>query len=203
MLKIGLTGGIGSGKSVVSALFKALGASIIDSDLIAHELTQADSSLTQEIKNHFGEAVIEKGQLNRSALANIIFTDPKAKQWLEKLLHPAIIEKMLVAAENSRAPYCLFVIPLLIEGHFQHLVDRLLVVDAPTELQIQRTKMRDKKDEAAIQAIIHSQSTREEKLAAADDIIINDGSLEKLEKAVYSLHQKYLGLLPESSSRQT
>jgi dephospho-CoA kinase len=194
MLKIGLTGGIGSGKSLVSTLFENLGVTVVDSDLIAHELTEAGSPLTQEIEKHFGKSVMENGHLNRAALAKIIFADPEAKLWLEKLLHPAIIKKMLEAAQKSQSSYCIFVIPLLIEGQYQHLVDRILVVDAPIELQIQRTKIRDKRDEAQIQAIINAQSSREKKLAAADDVIINDGSLEKLEKAVFSLHEKYLGL---------
>lgn len=193
MLKIGLTGGIGSGKSLVSKLFENLGVTVVDSDLIAHELTNSSSPLTQEIEKHFGKSVMENGRLNRAALAKIIFADPEAKLWLEKLLHPAIIKKMLEAAQKSQSSYCIFVIPLLIEGQYQHLVDRILVVDAPVELQIQRTKLRDKKEEAQIQAIINAQSSREEKLAAADDVIVNDGSLEKLEEAVLSLHEKYLG----------
>lgn len=192
MLKIGLTGGIGSGKSVVSKFFENLGAAIIDSDLIARELTQAGSPLTEKIENHFGKRVMKNKELDRNALSNIIFSDPKEKQWLEKLLHPIIIKKMLEAAKQTDAPYCIFVIPLLLEGQFQHLVDRILVIDTPIELQIQRTKKRDQKSDAEIQAIISAQSSREEKLAAADDVILNDGSIEKLQNAVQALHEKYL-----------
>ncbi len=194
MLKIGLTGGIGSGKSAVSKLFSELGVTIIDSDLIAHELTQTGSILTKEIAEYFGKDVIQNNKLDRSALRKIIFTDPEAKQWLEKLLHPAIIKKMLLDSEKSNSPYCIFVIPLLIEGKFQSLVDRILVVDSPIELQIQRTKDRDQKSDSEIKAIINAQSSREEKLAVADDIITNDGSIENLKNAVDLLHKKYLGM---------
>jgi dephospho-CoA kinase len=194
MIKIGLTGGIGSGKSTVSELFSALGITVIDSDIISHQLTEPGSPLTQEIVAHFGEGVIQDGKLNRAALRRIIFENPEEKKWLETLLHPAIIHHMIEAAQKSKSPYCIFAIPLLIEGDFQHLVDRIVVVDAPVELQIARTEARDKKSEAEIRAIINAQSSRAEKLAAADDIIINEGSFDKLKQAVLQLHAKYLAL---------
>lgn len=199
MVKIGLTGGIGSGKTAVSNFFSQLGIAVIDSDLIAHEITQNHSPLTEEIGKHFGENVVKNGVLNRSALSSIIFSDQKEKLWLEKLLHPRIIEKMLEAGKTATSPYCIFVIPLLIEGRYEDLVDRILVVDAPTELQIERIKMRNNKSEAQIRSMINAQSSREEKIAAAHDVILNDGSLEDLKKKVLFLHEKYLSISSLSS----
>lgn len=194
MLKIGLTGGIGSGKSAAAEMFSQLGVCVIDADEISHSLTQAGSPITQQIAEHFGEIVLKEKALDRRALGKIIFQDESSRKWLEDLLHPAIIQSMLARAKEAASPYCILVIPLLIEGHFQHIVDRVLVIDTPVEMQIKRAMQRDQKTEAEIRAILQAQSSRETKLAHADDSILNDGSLETLEKAVNALHIKYLNL---------
>ena len=192
MLKIGLTGGIGSGKSTVADYFAALGITVIDADVISHQLTSAGSPLTQQIAAHFGDAVIEKGELNRKVLRAIIFNDPNERKWLEQLLHPEIINRMLQQAQQARSPYCLLVIPLLIEAGLTDQVDRVLVVDLPEALQRQRAGARDQQTDEQIQAIIQSQSSREQKLAIADDVIRNDQSLADLQKQILTLHQQYL-----------
>lgn len=196
MLRIALTGGIGSGKSTVANYFSALGAPIIDADEIAHEITKPDQEAFKKIVAHFGEIVVTNDHsLNRSKLQELIFKNPDERQWLEDLLHPIIIIKMQEKLKEIKAPYCIIVIPLLTEtSRSIEFLDRVLVVDAPETLQIQRAKARDQLSDQQIKLILKSQSSREQRLAIADDVIVNDKTLPVLRETVFQLHSKYLKL---------
>ncbi|MBW5802345.1 dephospho-CoA kinase [Coxiella endosymbiont of Ornithodoros amblus] len=194
MLRIGLTGGIGSGKSTVASYFAELGAPVIDADQIVHEITKPDQEAFKQIVNYFGNVVLTKGKfLNRTKLRELIFENPNDRQWLEHLLHPIIIEKMKIQLKKIKVPYCILAIPLLAEASQSvDFIDRILVVDAPKTLQIQRTKSRDQLSDQQIQLILKSQNRREKRLAIADDVIVNDQTIPVLHKAVFQLHCKYL-----------
>lgn len=195
MLRIGLTGGIGSGKSTVSALFAELGVPIIDTDRIAHELTAPGTSVVKRIAELFGNEVLASdGSLDRSRLRQIIFADSSRREQLEGLLHPLIHERVLQQMTELTGPYCILVIPLLLEKGWQSLVDRILVVDAPPELQFARTLQRDGRPAAEVHAIIAAQISREQRLAAADDVVVNDADQLALAAQVEALHKKYLQL---------
>lgn len=193
-LRVGLTGGIGSGKSTVSKLFEALGVPVIDADLIARKLATEDQTIVQAITEHFGETLLNaQGEINRKQLRTLIFSDDAAKGWLEALLHPKIRKIMRQQASQITEPYCILVIPLLIETGCQQddLVDRILVVDAPEESQIARIETRDHVDSAHVKAIMATQVTRNERLAQADDVISNTGNLTQLSRQVTHLHEQY------------
>jgi len=200
MLKIGLTGGIGSGKSVVSSLFTELGASIIDTDVIAHELVTPLSDAFKEIIKHFGNTLIgDDGKLNRKRLAKIVFDDDAQRKILENILHPRINHeinrqiKILEASDKNftQNNYVIIVIPLLFEANLSHMVDRILVIDSDEQQQIQRVQKRDSRTKEDIDAIINSQLDTPTRLSLADDIISNNGSLEHLQSQVQALHQNY------------
>ncbi len=192
MLKIGLTGGIGSGKSTVADLFSHHGATIIDADQISHSLTEPGNECFQKIIEHFGKKYIRQdGRLNRALLREIIFSDKSERQWLEQLLHPKIREQMLDVMLSIDALYCIAVVPLLVESNLLKLFDRILVVDTTEELQLQRSDARDSSSRSKIKQIIHSQCTPEARLNAADDVISNNGSLEDLKKQVDKLDRLY------------
>jgi len=196
ILRIGLTGGIGSGKTTVADMFAELGIMIIDADEIARTLTAKNAPCVDLIAEHFGEQVLlKKGELNRAALRQIIFNKPEAKNWLEQLLHPRIRHIIKEEIEQVTSPYCVVVIPLLTESKGIDFIDRILVVDAPEEMQIDRVKARDQMDDATVKAIIQSQSDRKKRLAMADDIIENGGNTDQLRAQVNEIHQKYLKLL--------
>lgn len=193
MLKIGLTGGIGSGKSTVAKYFAELGVAIIDADKIARELVATGTPALTKIVKHFGNKILtSRGELDRKCLRKLIFSNPKQKQWLEKLLHPLIYHEMENQLQQVKSPYCILVIPLLVETQQEKLVDRILVVDASQEQQINRTMKKNKISEKEVKTIIATQANREQRLASADDIIYNDNSLTKLKQQVQQLHQKYL-----------
>lgn len=199
-LRIGLTGGIGSGKSTVANFFQKLGVPVIDADQIAHEITEPNQPALKKIVMHFGEDILDNNEaLRRAALRKIIFENPHEKVWLEKLLHPLIRKKMKEAIDRCHYPYCILVIPLLAESKGITFIDRVLVVDAPMDLQIQRAKQRDDVSDKAIKAIIDSQCDHHERLAIADDIINNDADLTTLQNKVQQLHQKYLNLAQEAN----
>lgn len=198
MLTIGLTGGIGSGKSTVAKLFQQLDVPVIDSDEIAREVVSPGSSILAEISKHFGTNIIDaQGQLKRSDLRKLIFANDKERIWLEQQLHPAIYDRIKDAIKLLKSPYCIVIIPLLVETNPGKLIDRILVIDSPEELQIQRAHQRDATSKEDILAIMQSQVNRTERLAAADDIIDNSGDFHSLIKHVNNLHLKYLNLSTE------
>lgn len=193
---VGLTGGIGSGKSTVANLFAELGVEVIDADLIAREVVEPGEPALAAIAEHFGPDVIDGGgRLDRRALRERVFAAPAQKDWLNALLHPLIRERMIAACAAARSPYCLLVVPLLVENRLTTLTDRVLVVDVSPEQQLARTMKRDRSDEQQIRAIMAAQASREQRLAAADDVVDNnDPDLAGIKAAVTALHQKYLAL---------
>ncbi|MFW0078886.1 MAG: dephospho-CoA kinase [Coxiella endosymbiont of Haemaphysalis qinghaiensis] len=196
MLRVGLTGGIGSGKSTVAGYFSKFWVPIIDADEITYKITTSGQAAFKKIVAHFGKKVLSgKNCLNRSRLRRLIFKSRQERQWLEHLLHPIIISIMQEMLEEINSPYCILVIPLLAEvRHSINFLDRILVVDIPVSLQIQRTKIRDQLSGEQIKLILESQSSREERLALANDVIVNDNTLSTLRRAVLQLHSQYLKL---------
>lgn len=193
MLIIGLTGGIGCGKSTATDYFRSLGVPIIDADEISHQLVAPGSVALQEIITQFGEDIInKKGELDRATLRQIVFNDEGKRKILERILHPrinAIIRQRITALKTQ---YCIVSIPLLVETEQQNLVDRVLVIDTPTALQIERLRQRNAFTDSEIKAILASQAKREDRLRAADDIIVNDSSLEIFKAQIEKLHRMYM-----------
>lgn len=193
MLKIGLTGGIGSGKSTAAKFFADLGITIIDADIIAYDLVVKGSEAFEKIVAKFGaELIRSNGELDRKHLREIVFHDAAAKKWLEELLHPLVIKEIQRKSEVALSEYCVIVIPLLLENQLQYLVDRILVVDLPEEEQVIRAVQRDNVTEEDVLAIIKTQVSRSERIAEADDIISNNEDPEYLRQQVLDLHKKYL-----------
>jgi dephospho-CoA kinase len=192
VLRIGLTGGIASGKSTVAALFAELGVPIIDTDAIAHELTAPGSPVLPEIERLFGPGLLtDTGALDRQKLRGLVFSDADKRRQLESLLHPLIRREALARAEQSDAPYVLLAVPLLFESGFNRLVDRSLVVDCPETAQIERLKRRDGSDETEARNILAAQMQREQRLAAADDVIDNSSDQASLRGQVAALDRHY------------
>jgi dephospho-CoA kinase len=195
VFKIGLTGGIGSGKTAASDRFARLGASVIDTDLLSRELVEPGQPALAEIAQAFGRDVLDAaGRLDRAALRQCVFADPSRRRRLEAILHPRIREAMLARAEAAGGPYVICVIPLLVETGQQALVDRVLVIDAPPERQRERVIARDGVATDAVDAILASQVDRATRLAAADDVIVNDGGVAELHAQVDALHRRYIEL---------
>ena len=193
---IGLTGGIASGKTTVADLFQEhFNIDIVDADIVAREVVAVGSEGLRQIAEHFGEAILlEDGTLNRAKLREQIFSSPEDKTWLNALLHPMIRNKIEEGLTNIRSPYGLLVAPLLIENQMQGMADRVLIVDVPTEVQIQRTMNRDNVSEEQVKAILKSQASREQRLAVADDVIKNHTKNQDLLPQITELHQKYLAI---------
>ena len=191
---VGLTGGIGSGKSSAADEFARLGATVVDTDLIAHELTGRNGLAVPEIKKLFGEKAIgPDGAMDRQKMREHVFSDPAAKKKLEALLHPMIRAESERRIAAAAGPYVVHVVPLLVEsGDPRRGVDRVLVVDAPAQAQLARVRMRSALRADEVSAIIAAQAGRAERLAAADDVIDNGGTLDALRKQVAALHRKYL-----------
>jgi dephospho-CoA kinase len=203
MLVIGLTGGIGSGKSTVADALAARGAGVIDTDRIARELTEPGDPSLARIAATFGAEVIhEDGRLDRDALRRLVFDDPDARRRLEGILHPRIKDRMLERLAVLDAPYAVLVIPLLFETNQQNLVDRTLVVDVPEPIQIERVRRRSGLADADILRIIASQIERTERLARADDIIDNGNDLPALLAQVEQIHRLYLKLASAQDSAE-
>ena len=193
MLRIGLTGGIGSGKTAASDHFARLGAEVIDTDLLSRELVEPGQPALKEIVDSFGAQVLTAdGHLDRARLGELVFGRPEARQQLEAILHPRIREAMLLRAEQSQAPYVVFVIPLLFETGQQALVDRVLLIDVPEGLQRARVAERDQLDDARITRIMSAQTDRETRRSNADDIVCNDGDIASLHAEIEKLHRKYM-----------
>lgn len=195
MYIVGLTGGIGSGKSEAAKLFAELGAPVVDVDVISHELTTKGQATLKKIAQVFGKDILSSdGSLNRTSLRQKVFADSEARKKLEAILHPAIYNKATERLqENASAPYQILAIPLLFESdRYLKIINRSLVIDSDTKLQIARASKRDGLLEADIQKIIDVQMPREKRNALADDIILNDGSIEKLKEKVKQVHEKYI-----------
>ena len=194
-LVIGLTGGIGSGKTTVANGFAKLGVPLIDADLIARELVEPGQAALEKIRGVFGPGCITaEGRLDRAHIQQRIFNDKTLRHRLEAILHPEIRKRIKALIANIRAAYCIVVIPLLLETGQSDLVDRILVIDAAEEEQIKRVAARDKLSHNAIIRIMHTQTDRETRLASADDIIVNNSDLQTLTSQIQSLHHRYLDL---------
>ena len=201
MFRVGLTGGIASGKSRVAEFFAALGVPVIDSDVIAREIVAPGSEGLAAIVRRFGPSVLRTdGQLDRRALRELVFADPAARGDLEAITHPLIRSRMHELNAEARGPYVINEIPLLAETGGRRDLDRVLVVDCPEALQVARVMARDHVDEAAARAVIAAQAPRSARLAIADDVIVNEGDLTTLEAAVRALHERYQTLAAGSGS---
>jgi dephospho-CoA kinase len=193
-LVVGLTGGIGSGKSAAADEFAAQGAAVVDTDAIARELTEKGGAAVAEIERLFGSTFLDQsGAMDRKKMRDHIFADPAAKRALEALLHPMIREESARRIAAAGGPYVILVVPLLVESpDYRSRVDRVLVVDCPEETQLARVRARSALSEDEVRAIMRTQVSRAERLAAAHDVIDNRGSRDALRKQVAALHQKYL-----------
>lgn len=195
MLVIGLTGGIGSGKSTVTELFANLAVPVIDTDIVSRDVVLPGSPAMKEIGIAFGKQYIQAdGRLNRDAMRQLVFSDAKAREKLESILHPRIRKLVWIWVEQQQSPYCIVVVPLLFEKGWSDYFDRILVVDAEEEIQIERTMRRDHLSREEVEAIMHSQIPRQQRLESADDIIENHMNASELQQQVQRLHQNYLNL---------
>ncbi|MGY6278140.1 dephospho-CoA kinase [Methylomonas sp. MgM2] len=201
MFKVGLTGGIGCGKSTVSQLFADIGVPIIDADVIARQLVEPGRYALEKLAMKFGSTILNAdGSLNRKELRFRAFSNPKIKQQLDEIMHPLIYDEIQAQAAQLRSPYCIIVIPLLLETQKRYTVDRVLVVDCPLEIQLQRVLERDDIDQAQAQAIIAAQVGRQQRLANADDVIDNSEHRANLAEQVKSLHNLYLLLATDRTT---
>ena len=199
-LRIGLTGGIASGKSTVADLFAAAGVPIIDTDVIAREVVEPGQPALEEIRAAFGNDVIaEDGRLDRAAMRKLVFSDHDARRRLEAILHPRIGAATIEQANAAGGAYQLIVVPLLTESALKDAMDRILVVDCSEETQLERLLARDAESSEQARRILAAQASREERLAIADDVITNDASLDELRTAVDELHRQYLDLAAADS----
>lgn len=191
---VGLTGGIGSGKSAAADEFARLGATVVDTDAIAHELTQAQGAAIAQVRRLFGDEFVGRsGAMDREKMRALVFRDRTAKKQLEELLHPMIRAESERRIASANGPYVVHVVPLLVESPgYRERVARVLVVDCPESLQVARVRQRSSLAEDAIQRIIDAQISRRDRLAAADDVIDNSGTLDALHKQVRELHVRYL-----------
>ncbi|HWV10060.1 dephospho-CoA kinase [Pseudomonas sp.] len=192
---LGLTGGIGSGKSAVAQLFIEQGVHLVDADHAARWVVEPGRPALEKIVEHFGPEILQAdGQLDRTALRARVFSDADERRWLEALLHPLIGQEIMQYLAKAQSPYAILVSPLLIESGQRALTQRILVVDAPEHLQIQRTMLRDQTTAEQVQAILKAQAIREERLRHADDVLLNDRDLDWLRSEVERLHTFYLTL---------
>ena len=195
MFVVGLTGGIGSGKSTVAGMFAALEIDLIDADVAAREVVAPGTTALAEIVEHFGpDILMADGSLDRRGLRRIIFHQKQEKHWLETLLHPLIRRWLTQQISDRQSAYCLLISPLLLETGQAEMVDRILVVDVSVETQIARTLARDGGEESTVRAIIAAQIGRNQRIEHGDDIIDNDLPLQTLRQRVEKLHQQYLAM---------
>lgn len=191
---VGLTGGIGSGKSTVAGFFKALSVPVIDADDITRDLVKPGTPILAKIVEYFGEKILNsQGKLDRTLLRKKIFSNPSDKVFLESLLHPLVYQTIKIFSQKNPAPYVVAVIPLLIETRDKHIdvINKILVVDASEDLQVERVRKRDKLSSQEIKNIMVTQVDRQARLNRASDVIVNDGDLDKLRKQVIELDAKY------------
>lgn len=200
---VALTGGIGSGKSTVADAFSRSGVAVVDADIIARQVVEPGKPALRAIAEHFGTDVLaDDGTLNRRRLREIIFSNPAQKAWLNALLHPLIQQQTWECIAQATSPYVLWVVPLLVENQLCDKVNRVLVVDVSEQTQLERTMKRDGVTHEQAQQIIAAQASREERLAAADDIINNDGEPQSAIAQVASLHQRYLTLAAQTAAQE-
>jgi dephospho-CoA kinase len=201
---IGLTGGIGSGKTTVANLFAQYGVTLVDADVLSRKVVEPNTIGWHAIVQRWGQRVLLSDQnLNRQAIRANIFSHPEEKIWLENTLHPLIRDAARQALAASKSPYALWIVPLMIEAKWNDLCDRLLVIDVPESLQITRTCARDNNTPAQIERILESQASRTERNQQADDILLNDGNISSLKVAVAQLHQNYLILASQRAETQS
>ena len=192
---IGLTGGIGSGKSTVARMFGALGVHWVDADDVARQVVEPGTQALRAIADHFGESILQgNGELDRAALRQKVFEDPEQRRWLEGLLHPIIRQELIrqLSPEDYNLPYVMLVSPLLLETNQHELVERIVVVDVPEETQINRTMTRDGNSLEQVERILAAQMPRAARREKADAIINNAQPLERVEASVHALHQRFL-----------
>lgn len=195
MFVLGVTGGIGSGKTAATDAFQELGIEVVDADLAARVVVERGRPALKQIEKRFGSAILlEDGNLDRAALRKIIFETPEERTWLESLTHPLIRDEIINGLQSATSPYVILSSPLLIESGQYHLVKRILVIDVPEELQISRTCQRDNNPKEQVKSIIAAQINRQDRLEKADDVIVNDQDLSYLKSEVAKLHEVYLGL---------
>ncbi|WP_270827756.1 dephospho-CoA kinase [Aeromonas sp. Y318-1] len=201
MYVVAITGGIGSGKTTVANQFAELGIEVVDADVIAREVVEPGTPALAAIADHFGSEVITPdGQLDRRRLRERVFTDPQAKGWLNALLHPLIRTEMQRQCAAARSPYCLLVVPLLVENRLTALANRVLVIDVDEATQIERTCRRDGVSHEQAQAILAAQASRAERLAAADDVLDNqNGTPEAIKSRILALHETYLAFASQQA----
>ena len=193
-IKIGLTGGIASGKTIVSDFFKQFGTKVIDADVISHQVTKPGGTAFQEIMSSFGSSVLdENGLINRKKMRKIIFNDVSKKEMLERIIHPKVREEMFNLASQSNDHYLIVSVPLLVETGMNEMMDRTLVVDCSEETQIERLMHRDKITLGEAKSILRNQTNRSTRLKTADDLIVNEKNvtLNELEKEVLELNKRY------------
>lgn len=192
---VGLTGGIGSGKSAAAEIFRTLGVHVVDADALAREVVEPGQPALLDIAAHFGSDILTiEGALDRAALRKIVFSNPEHKSWLEKLLHPLIADLLQLRLNNAESAYSILESPLLLETAQYKMVDRILVIDAREETQLARAVRRDGSDVDTIKSIIASQINRAERTQRADDLVPNEGSLEQLKENIAALHTRYTGI---------
>lgn len=190
---VGVTGGIGSGKTAATDVFKTLGIDVVDADLVSRKVVEPGSVVLFQIEQHFGEDILlENGQLNRAKLREIIFRDQDAKQWVNDLMHPAIRQEIVTCLAEAKSDYVVLSAPLLIENGLEKFCNRVLVIDIPEEMQLSRASRRDDVNEEQIRAIMASQIDRQRRLKAANDVIDNSGDLALLSEQVKKYHNKYV-----------
>jgi dephospho-CoA kinase len=195
---VGLTGGIGSGKTTVCNCFSELGVPIIDADRISHDLTRRGGAASGQVAELFGPGAVDAGgTLRRDYIRDRVFRDPALRRKLEEIIHPLVYREMQRAIDEVRFPYCIVCIPLMLETHCEEYVDRILVVDAPEKLQVERVCRRDGSSPEAVERIMQNQCPRPVRTAAADDLIHNDRDQSYLRDQVHRLHQNYLVLSGE------
>ncbi len=203
MYVVAITGGIGSGKTTIANQFAELGIDVVDADVIAREVVEPGAPALAAIAAHFGPDVIAAdGQLDRRGLRERVFSDPDAKVWLNALLHPLIRQEMLRRCAAARSPYCLLVVPLLVENKLTGLANRVLVIDVDEATQIERTCRRDGVSREQAQAILAAQASRAERLAAADDVLDNkNGAPETIKPRILALHETYMAFASQQASQ--
>ena len=193
---IGLTGGIGSGKSAAAALFKDIGVDLIDADDLARDSLSINSEGYKLFIEEFGDKYLDENKnINRELIRKLIFNDSDAKSKLESIIHPIVRSGIETFIKNKKSDYCIIVVPLIFETNSSKIYDRVLVIDCDVDVQISRTSKRDNQTKSDIENIVNKQATREQRLSIADDVIVNNGSLDLLRNEVLKIHKKYLEII--------